>query len=497
MSDRAIETAVELAILYLGRHPDLKLDRRSMIHSLYSFQERFDTQFTHFRLMEVLLSQKYAYKFKVGDHPSYDRCKGFFERDDSFYFVPNDPCAPDGSEAGYVDEGALYCDAGSDLWRQFVAKGVLRGDDARAPELIPIGEVVQALLESAPPDEQDLIGYWYKVWLEELLSNAIKPGQISKLQKSKKLSSIRALVQKSKALQVEVSHRERIDFEGDYPEFNEFISWWFDLDDEAAAQEPPWNESIPPLLQSIDRADLQGAQVAAVSLLRIVQRAKKQIDVEFLYPKLIALLEELFAIEEKERDEGVLDLLLSQVVLALNERVVGHLDKGITRKLAAKSNVLPEFELLFELQTPKRLKVVEKLIDLLVSDFATFSDWFSFDAFMGPLAVNVDDFLKIQGKCTKLSAQVFGFYFDPKKTAQIDKRGFRRFMMLAKLLRNADAEDKKGVPAVLDALEGDAQAVTKLKKALTPEFVDACLARLRQDFGSAWGDVDLLGGSGR
>ena len=332
--------------------------------------------------------------------------------------------------------------------------------------------------------------------MEELLSNSIKPGQISKLQKSKKVSSIRALVQTSKALQVEVSHRERTDLEGDHPQFNEFISWWFDLDDEAAAQEP-WHESIPPLLQSIDRADLQGAQVAAVSLLRIVQRAKKQIDVEFLYPKLIASLEELFAIEEKERDEGVLDLLLSQVVLALNERVVGHLDKGMTRKLAAKSNVLPEFELLFELQTPKRLKVVEKLIDLLVSDFATFSDWFSFDAFMGPLAVNVDDFLKIQGKCTKLSAQVFGFYFDPKKTEHIDKRGFRRFMMLAKLLRDADAEDKKRVRAVLDALEGDARAVTKLKKALTPEFVDACLARLMQDFGSAGGDGDLLGGSGR
>ena len=222
--------------------------------------------------------------------------------------------------------------------------------------------------------------------------------------------------------------------------------------------------------------------MAAVSLLRIVQRAKKQIDVELLYPTLIALLEALFAIEEKKRDEGVLDLLLSQVVLALNERVLGHLDKGITRKLAAKSNVLPEFELLFELQTPKRLKVVEKLIDLLVSDFATFSGMVFVRRIHEPVSVNVDDFLKIQRKCTRLSAQVFGFYFDPKKTEQIDKRGFRRFMMLAKLLRNADAENKKGVRAVLDALGGDSQAVTKLKKALTPEFVDACLARLRRDF---------------
>ena len=497
MSDRAIETAVELAILYLGRHPDFKLDRRSTIHSLYSFQERFDTQFTHFRLMEVLLSQKYAYRFEVGDHPSYDRCKGFFERDDSFYFVPNDPCAPDGSEAGYVDEGALYCDAGSDLWREFVAKGVLQGDDARAPELIPIGKVVQALLESVPPDEHDLIGYWYKVWLEELLSNQIAPGQISKLQKSKKLSSIRALVQKSKALQVEVSHRERTDLEGDYPEFDEFISWWFDLDSEATDQNHLGTSPSP----RCSRASTE--EISRVRRWRLSRFSgssrgpKSRSTVELLYPTLIALLEASFAIANKKRGEEVLDLLLRQVVLALNERVVGHLDKGITRKLAAKSNVLPEFDLLFELQTPKRLKVVEKMIDLLVSDFAIFSEWFLFDAFMRPLSLNVDDFPKLRRQCVTLSARVFEFHFDPKKTKQIDKRGFSRLMMLAKILRNADAEDKRGVRAVLDALEGDARAVTKLKKALTPEFFDVYFARLRQDFGSAGGDGDLLGGSGR
>jgi hypothetical protein len=105
-----------------------------------------------------------------------------------------------------------------------------------------------------------------------------------------------------------------------------------------------------------------------------------------------------------------------------------------------------------------------------------------FDAFMRPLALNVGDFLTIQRKCATLSARVFDFYFDPTKTAHIDKRGFSRFMMLAKLLRNADAETKtsacrsgcarRGCPSSDEAEEG-----------VDPRTCRRVLARLRQDFG--------------
>ena len=55
------------------------LDLRSMFWQLYEFQYQFDTGFTEFRVRDILVEQRYFYRFECTQHPDYQGYRDFFD----------------------------------------------------------------------------------------------------------------------------------------------------------------------------------------------------------------------------------------------------------------------------------------------------------------------------------------------------------------------------------------------------------------------------------
>jgi hypothetical protein len=76
MSMHAIEDIVEWSIVSLDKSKRAaSLDCRSLFKSLYDFQSKYDTGFTHFRVMAQLIKHRFVYVFAVEEHPDYDLVK--------------------------------------------------------------------------------------------------------------------------------------------------------------------------------------------------------------------------------------------------------------------------------------------------------------------------------------------------------------------------------------------------------------------------------------
>jgi hypothetical protein len=171
MSMHEFEDVVEASVLVLdhshrqGRVQDL----RSKFYNLYGYQALWDTGFTHFRVMDLLLRHRFVYRFALSEHPQYDRYRSVLDRlarQDDFSFIMVDPTLEwhetENPEAGYYDPPFLYCDAGSHLWRLFVEAGQVAGRDARAPRLQPVRAIASLVVEEAELQEQrNVISQWY------------------------------------------------------------------------------------------------------------------------------------------------------------------------------------------------------------------------------------------------------------------------------------------------------------------------------------------------
>jgi hypothetical protein len=171
--------------LLLARHPEVAgaferdgvvaratekdVDVRSMLFTLYGYQQLWDTGFTHFRLMDLLLEHRFAYRFSMGDHPLYERHKAALDAfvvAADFSELPLDPSRPwdeaMNPTAGYFEPPHLYCDAGSLLWDAFVQSGRLQGRDAVRPLLVDMPSLVLEIVRTAEAEgDTDLIAQWY------------------------------------------------------------------------------------------------------------------------------------------------------------------------------------------------------------------------------------------------------------------------------------------------------------------------------------------------
>ncbi|HVI47652.1 MAG TPA: tetratricopeptide repeat protein [Chitinophaga sp.] len=190
MSMHEVESLVELSVLCLDNSSNEQLDRRSLFYNLYRLQGQFDTGFTHFRVMDILVKHKFVYTFPVMAHPAYAQHQRFFDElaaAGKFSFIYEQPekpwdaesnpvaayTAPDAAANAYV----LYCDAGSSLWKAMVAAGSLKGNAAIAPQEIPVFSLALTLAEEAGRQEDKyLLGLWYQL-LPYMVMNAEYSGE--------------------------------------------------------------------------------------------------------------------------------------------------------------------------------------------------------------------------------------------------------------------------------------------------------------------------------
>ncbi|MBC9932354.1 tetratricopeptide repeat protein [Chitinophaga qingshengii] len=175
MSMHEIESLVEMSVYCLHESQDNTLDRRSLFYNLYELQSLFDTGFTHFRVMDILIEHRFVYTFPITAHPSYAQHQAFLDAlaaSQKFSFIYTRPeqewDAETNPVAGYAhfdqqkQTYLLYCDAGSPLWTALVANGTLQGPDAVAPAVTDVFSLALVIARNAAQQQyRDLLNSWY------------------------------------------------------------------------------------------------------------------------------------------------------------------------------------------------------------------------------------------------------------------------------------------------------------------------------------------------
>jgi hypothetical protein len=222
MSMHEFEDVVEESIVLLAGSGLSPTDLRSRYWNLYEFQGRWDTKFTHFRVMEHLLSARYVYRIPVDEHPDYDAYREYFDAIDRFTWVEK----PVEREGGYVEPPFVYFDAGSPLWLKMVTLGRLVGTDADPPQSIDLPQIaaeVARLAEAA--QDVALIALWYRVLAYEMFMN--DPQDLSA---NPGLRDLRARVRSTRALELENPYRAITDPDAQTLRDEPGLAWWFGLD---------------------------------------------------------------------------------------------------------------------------------------------------------------------------------------------------------------------------------------------------------------------------
>lgn len=235
MAMHEFETLVELSVLCLDKSQEEGLDRRSLFFNLYKLQQQYDTAFTHFRVMDVLIKHHFVYTFPVSAHPAYATHAAWFDAlaaSRKFSFIYRNPAAEWDQEtnpvAGYANfdfttqSYIMYCDAGSFLWADMAANGTLTGNDAIAPEKTDIFSLAHEVAEAAGEQkDKDVLGLWYLL-LPYMVMEAEQEGEPIHY---KALEAILDLVVTNDAIPDEgLPPADELPVGG---ELGKFCKWWY------------------------------------------------------------------------------------------------------------------------------------------------------------------------------------------------------------------------------------------------------------------------------
>ncbi|WP_442591645.1 hypothetical protein ACSBL2_10505 [Pedobacter sp. AW31-3R] len=172
MSMHAIEDLVEETAHLVDRSVNFDLNtKRNLLYNMYRLQEMFDTSYTHFRVIDILLGNHFVYQITPASYPQL-KLATTLPTDGKNGWV-NDA---DGNTIAYAlnDNGTvnLYADAGSQLWKHLCEMDILPKADHQSPQKLPVTQTVKTLmLEAAQQQETTLLKQWYS-----FLANAILEG---------------------------------------------------------------------------------------------------------------------------------------------------------------------------------------------------------------------------------------------------------------------------------------------------------------------------------
>jgi hypothetical protein len=179
MGMHEFEDLVEMSIRILVKSD--RSDLRDIFACLYQFQSRYDTGYTHFRVMEHLLNTRFVYKCSLNEHPDYSAFREALDKvqqaDSGWvYLDPSKKGSENNRGAGYWKKPFLYFDAGSALWQKFVNAGKLTGQDAQPPKRMNIADVALIIVKFAEKfDCKELIAWWYALLPSDIWYSEPKP----------------------------------------------------------------------------------------------------------------------------------------------------------------------------------------------------------------------------------------------------------------------------------------------------------------------------------
>ncbi len=166
MSMHEIEGLIEDSVHLIDKAVMQDSVKRDFLFNLYRFQARYDTGYTHFRCMEVLLRWKFTYRIPISLHPDFEKEKPYFEEFD----VSNSCWIPsrigEKNEQVYVqlEAGApmLYPDAGSYFWQRLCEENSIPATQQKTPNTFKESYLIGQLLRQAQRQENKLLlRDWY------------------------------------------------------------------------------------------------------------------------------------------------------------------------------------------------------------------------------------------------------------------------------------------------------------------------------------------------
>ncbi|GAA6142626.1 hypothetical protein NBRC116584_24440 [Hydrogenophaga sp. 5NK40-0174] len=178
-----IEDLVEDSVRLVDRSDLSRQDKISLLNALYRYQELFDTSYTHFRVMDMLLASGYVKRMALADHPDYSthaaELEALMEGEEEGDWIPASMEAPDAGgvyaqrESGQV---FVYCEAGDTCWRRLKAAG--QTGDVPAPMPMTVPQLVRqmtALSESL--GETSLLLTWCSAFAVQVLEGDLGAEQ--------------------------------------------------------------------------------------------------------------------------------------------------------------------------------------------------------------------------------------------------------------------------------------------------------------------------------
>ncbi|SEW54332.1 tetratricopeptide repeat protein [Chitinophaga arvensicola] len=316
MAMHEIETLVELSVYCLDKSQEEGLDRRSLFFNLYKLQQQFDTGFTHFRVMDLLIKYHFVYTFPITAHPDYSAHSAWFDAlaaSQKFSFIYQRPTEEWDQEtnpvAGYANFDfptqtyILYCDAGSALWASLVANGTLTGDDALVPEKIDTFSLAHEVAELAGEQkDKDLLGLWYQL-LPYMVMQAEQEGEPIHY---KALEAIQDLVVANDAIQEDgLPPADELPVGG---ELGKFCQWWY----------APAADKMKPTADPEEEIDLE-----AVPFTEQVEKSAAWYE-----QQVVQILQEANSAIAEMEDNGPNDAIQQSVYSRLQEGLL-YANKGL------------------------------------------------------------------------------------------------------------------------------------------------------------------------
>ncbi|MEM8892846.1 MAG: hypothetical protein AAGD28_33005, partial [Bacteroidota bacterium] len=208
MSFHQLEDFVEDSIRLLHIASITQEEKRNLIFNLYTFQAAHDTSYTHFRLADILMENRYLYRWPIEEHPDFGEQADYFEKLD----------IEDGEwiQGSFIEEHEkiyaktiagttyLFFDAGDSFWLR--VKDQLAQEDQIAPISYSAPQLFMKLLEIAAEKESDFLSTIYAVFVNAILEYYLDerdgiPQSFDAWLQDQDLLAIRAFAEK---------HRDRI-----------------------------------------------------------------------------------------------------------------------------------------------------------------------------------------------------------------------------------------------------------------------------------------------
>ena len=202
MSMHEIEGLVEDSIHLINDSKKSAHAKRELFFNLYRFQQMFDTGYTHFRVKDILLKNKYLFTISLADHPSYkDKTEKIAEVENELEkqrstWIEDSLCEKDKES----NEILVYFDYGSEFWQLLQDEKILSGS-AKPPITINILILALTMMQEAARQENDyLVTQWYAIlsncFAEEYLEEKIYKS-FAEFLKDKNVLKCKALALKS------------------------------------------------------------------------------------------------------------------------------------------------------------------------------------------------------------------------------------------------------------------------------------------------------------